>query len=212
MARNVKKVKVAKTEKNQKKFLAILISSIVGGAAVIAAIVVTVLMLTVFKKEKKYDYFKDIKDTYTASFYDLKDDYENDKYESYFIYYFDESLDPEDNKDDKQKEAKVIALANAIEEYNEKGGTDVHFYLINTSLTKNKKALTDSKFKTEDESSNKLVYMYTSSGVCDYFENMSEEQRKQEENKYAANDICGNSISELEQAYLLVKALTEKLA
>ncbi|MGM9972087.1 MAG: hypothetical protein ACI35W_06735 [Anaeroplasmataceae bacterium] len=195
MARNVKKVKVQK-QKHSKKFWAILWSSIVGGLAVIATVITLVLVLVVFKDEESYNYFKDIPTSATIKPGALSEIVENNEYEHIFIYYWSNELDPENNKDHKQIEEKVVSLYNAVTAYNAKETKlyTVAFFLVDTNTKAGKDALSNETLGNLG-SANQLAYMYNHN-VCDY--------------AFGANDgddMSGDTVSELTSAISFVRGL-----
>lgn len=195
MARNVKKVKIQR--KRSKKFWAILWSSIVGGVILLATAITLICVFVLNKDEETYQHFDSIKSNASISYDSLLDTVNEDRYEHLFIYYWDTSLDPENNKTDKEKEEKVISLYNAVEAYNLLNKEEtVAFFLLETTTTPGSSALTDETLGNI-ETSNQLVYMYGGQ-LKDY-----------EYGNTKGDDMSGNSVSELTSAIAFVRNLSK---
>lgn len=159
MPRKVKRVKVAKGQKQKhtKKFWIILSSIIAASVAAITTITILLVYFLVIKKDPKYDYFKDIPDSETISWNSAKK--KINETEHMLVYYWTEDgFDPEDSKTDSERETEIVELYKLVKEYNTTEGEfeTLDFCLVDTKSAKGKGALSDSV--SGIEASNQLVY------------------------------------------------------
>ncbi len=168
MPRVVKKVKKQKgSRKLGKKFWILLSLGIVAAIA----IAVTITLIVYFKnKDDEYDYFKSISDDTSITYDQAKKKLKEGTSENVFIFYWDKTLDPEDNKTDAETEKAIINLYNKILDYNKIDASSLldaeyesfAFYLVYTGDSKGSGALGT---ETTDDDGNTTSTANETSGI-----------------------------------------------
>lgn len=189
MARAIKKVKVKKPR--TKKFW-ITLSSIIG-VVVLAAVAVT-LYFVLKDDDDTYDYFADIKAETNATYYEVNKKTQNASKDHMFVFVYDKTFDPEDNTTDKEMEVQIILLYNKIKNYNENYDDDFYFYIVDTSVSRNKAILSDATFGSVS-TSNQLIYLFEGKSTK-YPDNYDAEKAIID----GVDEICGSTVQEVKQA------------